>query len=103
MSKGQTLMKNMVNAALDGDQRMLVTVLKLLDRLEAVQEETPSETHEHSSRIEWENLFAFYGKYRTLIDKEIERLKKTNPSYWTFDWFHPTLESAPWYEDVHGR
>lgn len=104
MTKGQALVKSMVNEALKGDQRMLGNVLKLIDRLETLKEETKPEEEERQSKADWEIMFAFYGKYEKLIKQEIERLKETNPSYWNFsDWFHPTLESAPWYEEVHGK
>lgn len=105
MTKGQALVKSMINEALKGDQRMLGNVLKLIEKLDMVKkEEEEPEDDLLKSKADWEIMFAFFGKYEKLIKQEIERLKESNPSYWNFeDWYHPTLESAPWYKDVHGE
>lgn len=104
MTKGQALVKSMINEALKGDQRMLGNVLKLIDKLDMVEEEEKPEEEEKHSKGDWELMFAFFGKYEKLIKQEIERLKETNPSYWNFeDWYHPTLERAPWYEEIYGK
>lgn len=105
MTKGQALVKSMINEALKGDQRMLGNVLKLIEKLDLIEEEEEKpEDEEKHSRGDWELMFAFFGKYEKLIKQEIERLKESNPSYWNFgDWFYPTLESAPWYEEIYGK
>lgn len=104
MSKGQALVKSMINEALKGDQRMLGNVLKLIDKLGLIEEEDKPEDEEKHSKGDWELMFAFFGKYEKLIKQEIERLKETNPSYWNFsEWYHPTLESAPWYGEIYGK
>lgn len=102
-TKSEALVQLMVTEALKGDQRMLANILKLIDRLGPSEDEVPKDTHESHSRADWELMFAFFGKYEALIKQEIDRLRDTHPSYWTFDWFHPTLESTPWYEAFYGR
>jgi hypothetical protein len=103
LTKGHALIKSMVDAALAGDQRMLGSVLKLIDKLEMPSKAIAANEKKPSSQADWEMLFVFFGKYKGLIEQEIERLKKINPSYWTFDWFQPPLESTPWYEDMYGK
>jgi len=95
----------MINEALKGDQRMLGNVLKLIDKLDLIKEEEKSEEEEKNSKGDWELIFAFHGKYKWLIEKEIERLKETNPSYWSFDWVNQntSVECAPWYEAIYGK
>lgn len=103
VTKGQALIKSMVNEAVKGDQKMLANVLKLIDKLDLLRQEEVAEAKPFTSKADWELAFAFHGKYKTLIEQEIERLKQHNPSYWSFDWFTPTLESAPWYDAVCGN
>jgi len=104
MTKGQALVKSIINEALKGDQRMLGNVLKLIDKLGLIEEDEKPEEEEKHSKGDWELMFAFFGKYEKLIKQEIERLKEANPSYWNFsDWFYPTLERAPWYEEIYGK
>lgn len=104
MTKGQALVRGMINEALKGDQRMLGNVLKLIDKLDMIKEEEKPQDEEKHSKDDWELMFAFFGKYEKLIKQEIERLKETNPSYWNFsEWYHPTLERAPWYEEIYGK
>lgn len=102
ISKGEALVKTMVNEALKGDQRMLVNILKIIDKFVLFQPEVSPQTLPITSKEEWEMLFAFFGKYDALIRQEIEKRKITNPSYWSFEWYSPKLESAPWYKDVYG-
>lgn len=102
LTKGQALIQSMVNEALNGDPKMLAHVLKLLDKMPTTREGAPAEPGVRQEREEWISLFAFFGKYKALIEQEIERLKERDPAYWSFDWFHPSLESAPWYAHVHG-
>lgn len=37
ITKGQALIKNMVNEAIKGDQRMMANILKFIDKLDALQ------------------------------------------------------------------
>ena len=102
MTKGQALVKSMVGAALSGDQRMLANILKLMENAPKAAEDAPSPAAAVALN-DWLELFMFYGKYKKLIEGEIRRLKKENPDYWSFDWFKPTLKSAPWYQDLYGQ
>lgn len=102
VTKGQMLVRSLVSGALEGDQRMLANVLRLLEKLDFLPEEKPVAEERHAAS-DWETMFVFFGKYKTLIEQEIAQRKETNPSYWSFEWFHPTLETAPWYEDLYTK
>lgn len=95
MTKGQALAKKMIDGALEGDARMLANILKLIDKMDRVKEE-PAVNVPRPRAEDWEMALAFYGKYKTLIEEEIERLRQIDPSYWSFDWFRPASETAPW-------
>ncbi len=101
ITKAQALVKNMIRQALEGDAKMLASVLKLMERLDTLATE-PEEEDARTPKEDWEIQFAFYAKYKSLIEQEIEKRKALNPDYWGFDWFRPTLETAPWYRDLYG-
>jgi hypothetical protein len=94
-SKWELLTRNLVDEALKGDPRMVGHVLKFLDK-----RAEPTAPVKPNPVVDWHMLFAFYGKYHTLIWQEIERLKQQQPDYWSFDWFRPTPERAPWRKDI---
>jgi hypothetical protein len=98
VTKGHALINGMINDALGGDQRMMAHVLKLFDKLDTLPS---AEALPAPPQQDWIGIFTFYAKYKLLIEQEIERLKVSNPSYWGFEWFCPTLETAPWYNDLY--
>lgn len=100
ITKAQALVKNMVKQALEGDAKMLASVLKLMERLDTLSTE-PEPEEKRLPKEEWDIQFAFYAKYKPLIEQEIEKRKAQNPDYWGFDWYRPTLETAPWYRDLY--
>lgn len=101
ITKGHALMKSMVNEALSGDQKMLATVIRLaekLDTMHAQKAEQSSLEVPPTSPVQWLALFAFYGRYKHLIEAQIEQLKTEAPDYWEFEWTdEPSLEKAPWH------
>ena len=94
-TKADALVNAMITQALE-DPKTATHLFKLV-----TGDAEEAEPIEKSSKQDWESLFAFFGKYKPLIEQEIERLQATNPGYWSFEWFSPTLESAPWYHDIH--
>jgi hypothetical protein len=105
ITKRQALVESIINEALKGDQRMIAALLKLIEKHEDIQAAKKLESTKDSVSMhahDWEILFAFFGKYKDLIEQEIEKRKSENPRYWSFDWYQPELESAPWYKDLYG-
>lgn len=102
ISKGKALMSHIVDEALKGEQKMFAHALKLIERLPD-REGKASVDDLPDSREDWLGFFIFAAQYKTLIEQEIERLKTQNPDFWNFEWFRPTLETAPWYEALHGE
>ena len=104
LTKGQRLIRSMVDEALRGDQKMLANVLKFIEKLDDLQlnqrHEPPPERKAHM-RTEWEALFYFIGRWRPHIQREIRRLKKENPGAFKGEWVQVRMQDAPWYEDLY--
>ncbi len=107
ITKGQALVKSMVNEALDGDQKMLAAVLKLAEKLDTLQAQKTSMKPPVSSlttAAQWHILFAFYARYKGLIEAQIEQFKADDPHYWGFEWAsEPSPGDAPWHADLHSE
>ena len=103
LTKGQALARTMVNNASTGDSRNITPLFKLIAETADVIAEKIPEDELQTRKEEWESLFAFYGKYKPLIEQEIERLKLDNPGYWNFEWFRPNLENCPWHQAIYGE
>lgn len=61
MSKAHVLIKMLVNEALKGDQRMITSVLKLIEKMEEFEkgEEQQKRQEDPISGSEWEPFFTF--------------------------------------------
>jgi hypothetical protein len=103
ITKGRALIKSMVNEALKGDQRMMANVLKFVEKLETLQDAKETQQAE-SLPVNWEMIFHFFGKYKEMIEIEIQKRRKENPGGWNFNGCNPMpLESVPWFKDLYGE
>ncbi len=106
ITKGQALIKSMVNEALKGDQRMMGNVLKFMEKLDALHAARKKEAKEKATPMakhDWGMMFHFFGRYQPHIELEIARMKKENPGAFALQWNEIKIEDAPWYEDLHGN
>lgn len=78
MSKAHVLIKKLVNEALKGDQRMIASVLKLIEKMEEVErgEEQQKRQDDPISGSEWDVILRYYATNQTMVDKKIEDAKK---------------------------
>lgn len=100
-TKGQALVRGVFSQALEGDGRQAAQMLKWIDQaadLENIQENSDYPTEAAA----WEALFLFYGKYKPLLDMEIEKRRASQPHYWDFDWARLEPGAAPWHNALHG-
>lgn len=77
ISKGQALIKSMVDAALQGDPRMQATILKLMEKLEEMQEEASKRSEEDYSadRISAEDkaiILRYYARNKQSIEQALQ-------------------------------
>ncbi len=106
ITKGQALIKSMVNEALKGDQRMMANVLKFIEKLDALQaarKEVEKEDEIPMARHDWDIMFHFYARYQPHLELELDRIRKENPGAFGLKWTRIDLKDAPWYKDVHGE
>lgn len=84
ITKGQALIKSMVNEALKGDQRMMASVLKLIEKLDTLKPEEPEKT---LTPAEWaaedeDIILREFALGRKYYEKELKRLKVEQPEKW---------------------
>ena len=105
LTKGQALIKSMVNEALKGDQRMMANVLKFIERLDALQSSRKQEAdvcQEEMGKVDWEIMLRYFARYRPHLELEWERMEKRNSGEFPLQWKEIKMEDAPWYEAIYG-
>lgn len=106
ITKGQALIKSMVNEALKGDQRMMANVLKFIEKLDALQATKKQEvqtSNRSMDKVDWEIMLRYYWRYRHHLELEWERMKKKNPGAFSTKWTRIDIKDAPWYEAIYGN
>lgn len=86
ITKGQALVKSMVNEALKGDQRMMANVLKFMEKLDTLQltRKENEETREDLTEADETIILRYYGRHKEAIEKELEKRYKEDPNGWGF-------------------
>lgn len=86
ITKGQALVKSMVNEALKGDQRMMANVLKFMEKLDTLQltRKENEETREDLTEADETMILRYYGRHKESIEKELEKRYKEDPNGWGF-------------------
>ena len=104
-TKGQALIKSMVNEALKGDQKMLANVLKFIEKLDALQNGKRDETQQTCrwKKKDWEMYFHFIWRYKAHIELELARMQAENPGAFKGEWADVKPKQAPWYEAIYGK
>ena len=84
ITKGQALIKSMVNEALKGDQRMMASVMKLVEKLDALQANRKEEvkTTEELAKEDEDIILRYYAMNKDHLEKELQKRKKENPAIW---------------------
>ena len=106
ITKGQALIKSMVNEALKGDQRMMANVLKFIEKLDALQAAKKQEAtadNQEMDKVDWEIMLRYYWRYRHHLELEWERMKKENPGAFKGEWTRIDMKDAPWYDAIYGK
>jgi len=104
ITKGEALIKSMVNEALKGDHRMMANVMKIIDKLDDLQTTKKEKKEDNTEGFQialqdWQLMFNFFARHRPYIDLELDRRKKENPATFDKKWKEPIkLEDAPWYQ-----
>jgi hypothetical protein len=101
ITKGQALIKSMVNEALKGDQRMMANVLKFIEKLDKLQAAKKEDKKEDANGVEmgpadWSLAFDFFARNRPYVELELDHRKKENPATFDLKWEPVKLEDAPW-------
>jgi len=88
ITKGEALIKSMVNEALKGDQRMMTNVLKFIEKLDALKsakkEVEEKKEEEKLSETDEDIILRYYGKNKESIEKELEKRYRKDPNAWYF-------------------
>ncbi|MDB2415035.1 DUF5681 domain-containing protein [Rickettsiales bacterium] len=87
ITKGEALIKSMVNEALKGDQRMMTNVLKFIEKLDALKsakKETEEKKEEKLSETDEDIILRYYGRHKESIEKELEKRYRKDPNSWYF-------------------
>lgn len=88
ITKGEALIKSMVNEALKGDQRMMTNVLKFIEKLDALKsvkkEAEKKKEEEGLSETDEDIVLRYYGLHKESIEKELEKRYRKDPNAWYF-------------------
>lgn len=74
ITKGQALIKSMVNEALKGDQRMVANILKFIEKIDALQ--TVKKEEEKLSETDEEIIYRYYNNNKEHIEQELQKRHK---------------------------
>lgn len=78
ITKGNALIKKMVNEALSGDKTMIINVLKLAEKIAENEEAERQRLQKEDplSGADWASILTFYKNNQAAINEKIENARK---------------------------